>query len=128
MKPSFIDHLSIIVSDIGKTAEFYGKFLGEPIKINEEKVVYQIGDTKIFFRLPYSEWRERDKDQSGLNHIGFGVKDVDELKKFENILNENHIENSGVKISKLGTEFVWFDDPNGYRLEFYVRLNREEIK
>lgn len=128
MKPNFIDHLSIIVRNIKETAEFYGKFLGEPIKINEEKIVYQIGDTKIFFRLPYSEWRERDKDQSGLNHIGFGVSDVEELKKFETILNENNIKNSGVKISKLGTEFIWFDDPNGYRLEFYRRLDRMEIK
>jgi len=128
MKPNFIDHLSIIVRDINETAEFYGKFLGEPIKINEEKVVYQVGDTKIFFRLPYSQWQERDKDQSGMNHIGFGVESIEELKKFENLLNEKSIKNSGVKISKLGTEFVWFDDPNGYRLEFYVRLDKLKIK
>lgn len=122
MTPTFIDHLVILVKNIEETEKFYTKFLGNPTELVEEQVVYKIGDTKIFFGLPYSEWKEIDKDASGLNHLAFGVRNVKELKEFEKNLNDGDIKNSGIQIDKWGSkEFIWFDDPNGYRLEFYCR-------
>jgi catechol-2,3-dioxygenase len=122
MTPTSIDHLVIIVKNIEETEKFYTKFLGNPLELTEEQVVYTIGETKIFFGLPYSEWKEIDKDASGLNHLAFGVRTPEELRKFEKTLNDGDIKNSGVQIDKWGNkEFIWFDDPNGYRLEFYCR-------
>jgi catechol-2,3-dioxygenase len=111
-----------MVKNIEETEEFYTKFLGNPLESTEEQVVYNIGDTKIFFGLPYSKWKEIDKDASGLNHFAFGVRTESELREFEKILNSTDIKNSGIQIDKWGNkEFIWFDDPNGYRLEFYCR-------
>lgn len=122
MTPTFIDHLVFMVKNIHETEKFYTKFLGNPLELTEEQVVYKIGETKIFFGLPYSEWKEIDKDSCGLNHLAFGVRTEAELREFEKILNNADIKNSGVQIDKWGNkEFIWFDDPNGYRLEFYCR-------
>jgi catechol-2,3-dioxygenase len=35
----FIDHLVLVVSDIGRTREFYSKILGEPAYQNERSLV-----------------------------------------------------------------------------------------
>ncbi len=122
MKSAFIDHIVLIVKDVKETEKFYSVFLGEPDQFNDEQIAYKIGDTKIFFGLPYGEYETLNKDKGGLNHLAFGVKSADELRAFENVLNEAGIKNSGVRIDKYGNkEFVWFDDPNGYRLEFYCR-------
>lgn len=128
MIPAFIDHLVIMVKNIHETERFYTQFLGNPLDLTEEQVAYTIGETKIFFGLPYSEWKEIDKDASGLNHLAFGVKTIRELREFEKILNNADIKNSGIQIDKWGNkEFIWFDDPNGYRLEFYLRRKVSKI-
>jgi hypothetical protein len=32
------------------------------------------------------------------------------------------IKQSGIQVDKYGNnEFIWFDDPDGYRVEFYCR-------
>jgi catechol-2,3-dioxygenase len=122
MKPFFIDHIAIIVSNIKVTEAFYSKFLGEPIQSDDEQIAYQIGQTKIFFGLPYSSFRKHDKDTSSLNHLAFGVHTLEELRQFEATLNKTGIKHSGISIDKYGQkEFIWFDDPDGYRLEFYCR-------
>ncbi|OGN13907.1 MAG: hypothetical protein A3J47_03460 [Candidatus Yanofskybacteria bacterium RIFCSPHIGHO2_02_FULL_43_22] len=125
MKPQFIDHIVIIAKDIDRTADFYNSFLGEPIMKDAEQVAYKVGDTKIFFGLPYKDFEPNDKDKYGLNHLAFGVRSIEELKEFENKLNQTSIKNSGIKIDKYGKkEFIWFDDPDGYRLEFYYRPDK----
>ncbi|PIR41166.1 MAG: hypothetical protein COV31_02020 [Candidatus Yanofskybacteria bacterium CG10_big_fil_rev_8_21_14_0_10_46_23] len=96
--------------------------MGKPDHIDEESVVYRVGETQIFFGLLSGEFQKVDKDKASLNHLAFGVRTLEELKELENILNEAGIKNSGVKIDKYGNkEFIWFDDPDGYRLEFYLR-------
>lgn len=122
-KLNFIDHIVLIVKSVEETEKFYSLFLGEPIVKNEESVAYQIGETKIFFGLPYAEqFKIGDKDAGGFNHLAFGVRTLEELKTFQDILDKNNIKNSGVQIDRYGKkEFIWFDDPHNYRIEFYLR-------
>ena len=113
-----------MVRDVKRSKEFYSKFLGEEIQYDKESVAFQVGDTKLFLGLPYHKIKnnEFDKDRIGLNHLAFGVRSLEELKKFEKVLNDAGIKNSGIKIDKYGKkEFIWFDDPDGIRLEFYLR-------
>ncbi len=122
MKPKFIDHIVLIVQDVQKTAEFHIQFLGEPIQRAKEQVAFKVGDTKVFFGLPYQDWKEFNKDAGGLNHIAFGVRTVEELQQFHDLLDARGIKNSGITVDKYGgKEFIWFDDPDGYRREFYYR-------
>lgn len=122
MKLEYIDHIVLIVRDLKETERFYSNFLGEPEHKYEDTLTYRIGNTQIFFGLYDQEWQTLDKDRGGINHIAFGVRTSEELKEFEKVLNDAGIKNSGVGIDKYGhKEFIWFDDPNGYRLEFYCR-------
>ena len=122
MKPDYIDHIVVIVKNVEKTKEFYSKFLGQPDYVSEDSISYKIGKTKIFLGLSYGKYQKFDKDRGGLNHLAFGVKTDEELKEFSKVLNIFNIKNSGIQIDKYGgKEFVWFDDPDGYRLEFYLR-------
>ena len=122
MNPSYIDHVVLVVKDINKTAEFYYTFLGEPELKNDEEVAFKIGDTKLFFGLPLKEYKPNDKDSYSLNHLAFGVTSTEELKEFEKALNDAGIANKGIRIDKYGKkEYVSFDDPDGYRIEFYNR-------
>ena len=91
MKPSFLDHIVLIVKDINETQRFYSSFLGDPDYLDSEQVVYKIGETKMFFALPYKEWETLDKDKGGLNHVAFGARTSEELKEFEETLNKASI-------------------------------------
>ena len=122
MRPSFIDHVVLVVRNLQRTAQFYGAFLGSPVHEDGESVVYFIGETRLFFVLPHGEFTMVNKDLGGLNHLAFGVRTAEELRAFEKVLNEADIRNSGVRVDKYGNkEFIWLDDPDGYRIEFYCR-------
>jgi catechol 2,3-dioxygenase-like lactoylglutathione lyase family enzyme len=115
-----MDHIVIGVQEIDRTARFYEIFLSKPIHRDNESVAFQIGETKLFFVLTSGEFIKTDKDRGGLNHLAFGVRTTAELRALEETLNSAHITNSGVKTDPYGNKpFVWFDDPDGYRLEFY---------
>lgn len=124
MNPLFIDHLTILIKDVERTASFYSKFLGDPIQKDQEVVAWKIWDTKVFFGLPYNEKSPVfDKENIGLNHLAFGVRTLEELKQWEEVLNKENIKHSGIKICPYSKkEFIWLDDPDGIRLEFYLRL------
>jgi len=122
MRINFIDHIVIIVKSITETERFYSIFLGAPEYFKDATLVYKIGDTKLFFVLPKADFVPADKDKSGLNHIAFGVLTIEELKSFETILNRATIKNSGIKTDTYGNkEYIWFDDPDNYRVEIYLR-------
>ena len=122
MIPQFIDHIVLIVKDLKETEKFYTSFLGNPSHLDEEYMAYKIGESTIYLALSDGDFQKVDKDKGGLNHLAFGVRTAEELRGFEKVLNEAGVQNSGVKIDKYGNkEFIWFDDSNGYRLEFYSR-------
>ena len=126
MIPQFIDHVVIMIKEMGQTQQFYSTFLGEPIFADDHQLAYQIGETKLFL-IVASSWEATDKDKSGMNHLAFGVRTIDELKALGEILNNSGIKNSGVKIDKHGKkEYIWFDDPSNIRLEFYCRPNTDK--
>lgn len=123
MKPNFIDHISLIVRDLNKTEEFYSKFFGDPILYNENLVVYKVGEIRLYFKLspkgiPNPNY---DKDDLGMNHIGLGVRTLEELGNFDQFLSKSGIKHSEFKTGKFGNKYIWFDDPDGIRLEIYHR-------
>jgi len=121
--PEFVDHLVFRVSDPERTEHFYTALLGPPPFRTEDSVMYQTGDTRFFFtRSSRIENEPYDKEATGLNHLAFGVRTLVELQAIEAQLNAAGIPHSGILIDRYGQkEFIWLDDPDGMRIEFYLR-------
>ena len=121
--PTFVDHLVFRISALEKSERFYTLLLGEPAFRTEESVMYAVGETRVFFTISDAPvLRMYDKEQSGLNHIAFGVNSRVELEAVRARLDAARIAHSGTKLDPYGRkEFVWLDDPDGMRIEFYVR-------
>jgi len=57
----------------------------------------------------------------GLEHIAFGIKDLEDLQEVEKILIINNIQNSGIHIDKSSKkQKIWLNDPSNIRIEFYL--------
>ena len=117
-----IDHIVISVKDIKKSEKFYNSFLGKSRKAKED-ISWKLGSTKFFITYPYKKTpRSFDKSNIGLNHIAFRIDSKKQLESYCKRLIKAQIPNSGIKIDKYSKkEFIWFDDPDGVRLEFYLR-------
>lgn len=121
--PQFVDHLVFRVADLSMTERFYTVLLGQPPHRTEDSIMYQVGDTRVFFTL-YDQHQPATyaKEKVGLNHLAFGVRTLEELQTIQEQLGRAGISNSGIKKDRYGErEFIWLDDPDKMRIEFYLR-------
>jgi len=119
----FVDHIVFRVADMGKTERFWTALLGPPPHRAPDSVMYQVGDSRLFFTLCSTNPADKyDKERIGLNHLAFGVRTLAELKEIERQLDSAGIRHSRIQIDRYGQkEFIWLDDPDGIRVEFYLR-------
>jgi glyoxylase I family protein len=120
--PNFVDHLVFRVAEIERTERFYSALLGPPLKA-EGYVMYMAGDTRLFFTRSVESRQEKyEKEKIGLNHIAFGVRTLQELQTIQAQLDSSGISHSRIKLWQDGlTEYIWLDDPDGMRVEFWLR-------
>lgn len=122
MKPRSINHIVFNVKNIENTKNFYRSFLGEPETESEDEVIFTVGDTFIFFVQPEEEIQYLDKDRGGINHLAFNVNSPEDLEVFAKQLDDAGIIRSEIKPCPYsGKSYIWFDDPDGYRLELYCQ-------
>ena len=121
--PQSIDHLVFRVSALDRTERFYTALLSQQPERAEGSLMYEVGDTRLFFTTSTeASPAVYDKEKVGLNHIAFSIRTLTELQTLEQQLNAAEIPNSGIKLDQYGLkEFIWLDDPDGIRLEFYLR-------
>lgn len=125
LRPNFVDHLVFRVRDMAQSERFYTALLGEPYK-EEGYSMYMVGETRLFFTPSVQQAAAYHKENVGLNHIALGVRTQDELQQIERQLNEGGIAHSGIKLWQDGlTSYIWLDDPDGIRVEFWQRLREE---
>lgn len=117
-----LDHIVISVQNLKASTKFYSSFLGKPT-VSKYDVSWKLGKTKLFLTFPYKKSpRMFNKHNIGLNHMAFHCKNTIELKDLCAKLEKAKIKHSGVTTDSYSNKaFVWFDDPDGLRLEFYVR-------
>jgi glyoxylase I family protein len=129
LKISKIDHVSINVTDIKKSLDFYSRVLG----LKQQQTV-DCGDFAItYFALPDGSRLElfdyrgknpnnpHEENEVGLRHIAFQVEDVaahEKLLKAEGV----SITLSTCDLPNLGARVMLFLDPNGVTLEFCEKL------
>ena len=127
IQPEFIDHLVFRISELDRTERFYTALLGQPLHRAEDSLMYKVGGTRLFFTsLTEPQTGTYDKEKVGLNHIAFGVRGLSELEELQAQLDGARISHSGIKLDQYGLkEFIWLDDPDGLRIEFYLRPEQE---
>jgi glyoxylase I family protein len=120
----FIDHLVLVVTDIGRTREFYSKIFGDPAYQNERSLVYSIGRTRLFLVLPHGELPAGDvftPNRIGLEHFAIGIGSVEDLREVGRVLDAGAIVHSGIHIdSHSKREKIWLNDPDKIRIEFFI--------
>ena len=117
-----VDHLVFRVPNLDRTERFYNILLGEPFKA-EGYIMYMVGDTRLFFTPSVEHAPPYNKDHTGLNHLALGVRSIEELETIELQLNEQGVAHSGIKLWQDGsTKYIWLDDPDRMRVEYWLRL------
>lgn len=122
--PAFVDHLVFRVAELERSERFYTALLGQPLYRAEDSLMYAAGETRLFFTCSAGpQAGVYDKENVGLNHIALGVRSLLELQTVEAQLDVAGISHSGIGLDRYGLkEFIWLDDPDGMRIEFYLRL------
>jgi len=124
-RPTFVDHLVFRVRNLERTERFYTALFGTPYK-EDGYIMYMVGDTRLFFTPSTEHAAQYNKENVGLNHIALGVRTKDELSQIETQLNDGRIAHSGIKFwQDEVTTYIWLDDPDGIRLEFWLRIPEE---
>jgi len=121
-RPNFVDHVVFFVEYVERSRRFYASLLGDPAEEAESSVMFLVGSTRLFFVRGPSPRPAFDKERIGLNHLAFGVRTSEELQAVVRQLDTARVQHSGIRIDRYGNrEFVWMDDPDGMRVEFYLR-------
>jgi catechol 2,3-dioxygenase-like lactoylglutathione lyase family enzyme len=112
-------HVSLNVSDLGRSLHFYMHFFGvEPLKVREGYAKFDLHDPPINFSI-----NENPLDTRSQGHLGVQVKSTRVVQE----MNER-LQKEGFKIiSEDGTECcyavqskLWVADPDGNRWEVFV--------
>ncbi len=123
--PTFVDHLVFRVREMARSELFYTAVLEEPF-CEDGYVMYQVGETRLFFTPCADKAAPHDKEDVGFNHIALGVRTPEELQAVAAQLDEARVVHSGIKLWQDGlTRYVWLDDPDGIRVEYWLRIAEE---
>lgn len=119
-----IHHIVFTIFDLNETEQFYTKIFGQSLYSNANTAMYQVGPTMLIFTQK-EQANQSDKkfnpSNIGLEHLAFGLKNLEELQEVEKVLIANNIQNSGIHIDKSSKkEKIWLNDPSNIRIEFYL--------
>lgn len=120
-------HLSINVSNVGKSVDFYKKFFGvNPSKLTTDYAKFDLQEPALNFTM---QTAKSENDLSKVSHLGIEVKSAEDIIKWQNKLTETGL----VKLVETDTnccfarqDKVWVQDPDGNSWEiFYVHEQLE---
>lgn len=112
-------HVSLYVSDIAQTVNFYTAFFGQPAsKVKKGYAKYELASPGLI--ISFVENPERVKSNFG--HLGIQVDSKEEMERRLAIAKEQNI----VSLEEMGTaccyavqDKFWVDDPDGHQWEVY---------
>lgn len=126
MKIERLHHIAIICSNYERSKQFYTEVLGFKIDnevYRKERDSYKLdlslnGQYLIeLFSFPNPPQRPTRPEATGLRHIAFGVKDIEEAVEY---LQSKNITVEPIRIDEhTGRKFTFFNDPDNLPVEFY---------
>lgn len=120
-------HISIFVTDVAKTAEFYSKVFNQsPQKQTNDYAKFDLQSPALNFSFMSRE----DGKVSRVSHLGIEVDSADEVLSWKEKLAKSGVSSR----DEMGTECcyaiqdkVWFTDPDGNEWEIFYVKNQLEI-
>ncbi len=112
-------HVSLYVSDITKTVNFYSAFFGiEPLKVKSNYAKYILEKPSLI--ISFVENKERVQQNFG--HLGFQVETLEDLNiKLWEAKKQNMVakEETGTNCCYAKQDKFWVNDPDGVQWEVY---------
>ena len=143
LTPRMLNHAAWVTHDVAATADFYTRILGMELastifddhvpstgdKFPYFHIFFRMGDgsTLAFFGvadLPLPA-KPSHPAYDVFNHTALQVKDPAELRVWRDWLVANGVDLIGPVNHKGMIESIYFYDPNGYRLELTIPLDKE---
>ena len=119
-------HLTLTVTDLERSADFYNRVLGsQTVMASEDQLGPFIVCMGPGFMVGLRKWEETLSGDSfefsrvGLDHMGVHVETREELEKWVAHLAENGVDSSGIVESPFGLH-LHAKDPDGIAIEFFV--------
>jgi glyoxylase I family protein len=121
-----LHHIAIICSDYETSKQFYTEILG--FKIDDEFYRAERNSYKLdlslngqylieLFSFPNPPQRPTRPEATGLRHISFGVKDIENAIEF---LKSKNITTEQIRIDEFtNRKFTFFNDPDNLPIEIY---------
>jgi len=127
MTPSV--HISLNVRDLGRSVDFYRKFLGDPAKLKSDYAKFVARDPEIHLAL--EPGLEPVAGAGSLSHLGIRVPSTEEVER-----RKQDLLGRGVEIEEEPRaeccyalqEKFWLTDPDGNRWEIYTALEDVETR
>jgi catechol 2,3-dioxygenase-like lactoylglutathione lyase family enzyme len=119
-------HISLNVTDVDKSIEFYKKMLGvEPVKIKSDYAKFDVADPPLNLTM-----NQKEVEKGGsLSHLGVQVESTEAVE----IVSQRWRENGLLTLDEMGTECcyalqdkVWASDPDGNSWEVFTVLKDVE--
>ena len=118
-------HVTLTVSDLERSAEFYNMVLGSQTMSGEDEHGPYIVCVGEGFMVGLRTWDATPANDSfdpmrvGLDHVGVHVETKSELEKWQAHFDEHGVEHSGIVESPFGLHLN-AKDPDRIALEFFV--------
>ena len=112
-------HISLNVSDLSRSADFYRRFFGEPKKLKSDYAKFVASDPEIHLALMPGR---TGSGEGALSHLGIRVETTDAVRAWRKSLLERGLpaeaETREDCCYALQEKF-WISDPDGNRWEVY---------
>ena len=130
-EPLGVHHVTILVTNLERSQEFYGGLLGLQEKkdmpdFGKPLIWYQVGPTQIHLLPKEYVSVHQYQDLSGMawnRHVAIGIEDFSEIRQRLEDEDLPYCENPN---AALGMRQLFFQDPDGNGVEFMVPASFEE--
>ncbi len=120
-------HISLNVSDLSRSVDFYRRFLGEPRKLKADYAKFVADEPEIHLALQPGEIR----GSGALSHLGIRVDSPEQVRQWKGALGVRGLPTEEEKREACCyalQEKFWVTDPDGNRWEVYTVLEDVERK
>lgn len=122
-------HVSLNVSDLGKSVDFYRGFFGEPRKLKSDYAKFVNAEPEIHLAL--APGLSPGSGSGPLSHLGIRVESTEAVRRWRSELQARGVVSEEEKREEccyaLQDKF-WLTDPDGNRWEVYTVLEDIEGK